>query len=97
LEVFLASRLSRIANPNAEENPIGQPGSGFDVKLLGNRFRVDTMAPQTDLRNCPMITGAIKSQIDRIWDAFWSGGISNPLEVIEQITYLLFIRRLDEL
>ncbi|MFO1205350.1 MAG: class I SAM-dependent DNA methyltransferase [Burkholderiales bacterium] len=44
-----------------------------------------------------MITGTIKSQIDRIWDAFWSGGISNPLEVIEQITYLLFIRRLDDL
>lgn len=44
-----------------------------------------------------MITGEIKSQIDRIWDAFWSGGISNPLEVIEQITYLLFIKRLDDL
>jgi type I restriction enzyme M protein len=44
-----------------------------------------------------MITGDIKSQIDRIWDAFWSGGISNPLEVIEQITYLLFLRRLDDL
>ncbi|CBE68945.1 N-6 DNA methylase (fragment) [Candidatus Methylomirabilis oxygeniifera] len=43
-----------------------------------------------------MITGDIKSQIDRTWDAFWSGGISNPLEVIEQITYLLFIRRLDD-
>ncbi|CCH89532.1 N-6 DNA methylase [Modestobacter italicus] len=44
-----------------------------------------------------MITGELKSQIDRVWDAFWSGGISNPLEVIEQITYLLFIRRLDDL
>lgn len=44
-----------------------------------------------------MITGDIKNQIDRIWDSFWSGGISNPLEVIEQITYLLFIRRLDDL
>src|SRR5688572_22244321 len=44
-----------------------------------------------------MITGDIKNQIDRIWDAFWSGGISNPLEVIEQITYLMFIRRLDDL
>ena len=44
-----------------------------------------------------VITGDLKSKIDRIWDAFWSGGISNPLEVIEQITYLLFIRRLDEL
>lgn len=44
-----------------------------------------------------MITGDLKSKIDRVWDAFWSGGISNPLEVIEQITYLLFIRRLDDL
>ena len=44
-----------------------------------------------------MLTGEIRSQIDRIWDAFWSGGISNPLEVIEQITYLLFLRRLDDL
>lgn len=43
-----------------------------------------------------VITGEMKSKIDRIWDAFWSGGISNPLEVIEQITYLLFIRRLDD-
>ncbi|MEW2095177.1 class I SAM-dependent DNA methyltransferase [Streptomyces sp. NPDC012485] len=44
-----------------------------------------------------MITGELKSKIDRLWDAFWSGGISNPLEVIEQITYLMFIRRLDDL
>ncbi|MGI8521751.1 MAG: type I restriction-modification system subunit M [Nocardioides sp.] len=44
-----------------------------------------------------MITGELKSKIDRVWDAFWSGGISNPIEVIEQLTYLLFIRRLDDL
>ncbi|HEY9476383.1 MAG TPA: class I SAM-dependent DNA methyltransferase [Mycobacteriales bacterium] len=44
-----------------------------------------------------MITGDLKSRIDRIWDAFWSGGIANPLEVMEQITYLLFLRRLDDL
>jgi type I restriction enzyme M protein len=44
-----------------------------------------------------MLTGEIRSQVDAIWNAFWSGGISNPLEVIEQITYLLFIRRLDDL
>ncbi|KNX38268.1 DNA methyltransferase [Luteipulveratus halotolerans] len=43
-----------------------------------------------------MITGELKSKVDRVWDAFWSGGISNPLEVIEQITYLLFLRRLDD-
>ena len=44
-----------------------------------------------------MITGDIKNKIDTIWSAFWSGGISNPLEVMEQMTYLLFIRRLDEI
>src|ERR1039457_1735956 len=44
-----------------------------------------------------MITGEIKAKVDQVWNAFWSGGISNPLEVIEQITYLLFLRRLDEL
>lgn len=44
-----------------------------------------------------MITGELKSQVDRLWDAFWSGGIANPIEVIEQITYLLFIKRLDDL
>ena len=44
-----------------------------------------------------MITGEIKAKVDRIWDTMWSGGISNPLSVIEQLTYLLFIKRLDEL
>ncbi|YCN58461.1 N-6 DNA methylase [Rhodococcus erythropolis] len=43
-----------------------------------------------------MITGEVKSKVDAVWDAFWTGGISNPLEVMEQITYLLFIRRLDD-
>lgn len=44
-----------------------------------------------------MLTGPIRTQIDQIWNAFWSGGVSNPLSVIEQITYLLFIKRLDDL
>ena len=44
-----------------------------------------------------MLTGEIRNQVDRIWDTFWTGGISNPLEVIEQLTYLLFIKRLDEI
>ena len=44
-----------------------------------------------------MITGDLKSRIDRIWETMWSGGIANPLSVIEQLTYLLFIKRLDEL
>lgn len=44
-----------------------------------------------------MLTGTIRSQIDALWNAFWTGGISNPLEVIEQNTYLLFFTRLDDL
>jgi type I restriction enzyme M protein len=44
-----------------------------------------------------MLTGELRSQIDSIWNDFWSGGVSNPLSVIEQLTYLLFIKRLDEL
>ena len=44
-----------------------------------------------------MISGELKSKVDRVWDAFWTGGIANPLSAIEQITYLLFIRRLDDI
>jgi type I restriction enzyme M protein len=47
--------------------------------------------------NNAMLTGELRSKIDKVWDAFWTGGISNPLTVIEQITYLLFIKRLDEI
>lgn len=43
-----------------------------------------------------MITGELKSRIDAIWNDFWSGGIANPLEVMEQLTLLLFIKGLDE-
>jgi type I restriction enzyme M protein len=44
-----------------------------------------------------VLTGPIRRQIDQIWDAFRAGGIANPLEVIERVTYLLFLRRLDDL
>jgi len=43
-----------------------------------------------------MITGELRSKIDAVWNAFWAGGIANPIEVIEQITYLLFMRGLDQ-
>jgi type I restriction enzyme M protein len=43
-----------------------------------------------------MITGDTRNKIDRIWDSFWTGGITNPLTVIEQFTYLLFIKSLDD-
>ena len=44
-----------------------------------------------------MITGEIKNKVDRLWEMFWTGGITNPLDVIEQITYLMFIRDLDSM
>ena len=43
-----------------------------------------------------MITGELKSQINSIWNDFWTGGISNPLTVIEQFTYLIFLKQLDD-
>ena len=43
-----------------------------------------------------MITGELKNKIDKIWETFWTGGITNPLDVIEQFTYLLFIKQLDD-
>ena len=43
-----------------------------------------------------MITGELKNKIDKLWEFFWTGGVTNPLDVIEQVTYLMFIRDLDD-
>ena len=43
-----------------------------------------------------MITGELKNKIDSLWEVFWTGGLTNPLDVIEQMTYLMFIRDLDD-
>ena len=43
-----------------------------------------------------MMTGELKSKIDSLWEIFWTGGLTNPLDVIEQMTYLMFIRDLDD-
>ena len=43
-----------------------------------------------------MLTGALKNRVDSIWEMFWTGGITNPLDVVEQMTYLMFIHDLDE-
>ena len=53
-------------------------------------------APRGARREGTTIDATVKSQVDQVWNAFWSGGIANPLNAIEQMTYLLFIRRLDE-
>jgi type I restriction enzyme M protein len=43
-----------------------------------------------------MITGELKNKIDSLWEIFWTGGLTNPLDVIEQMTYLMFIHDLDD-
>ena len=43
-----------------------------------------------------MITGELRSKIDKIWDTIWTGGISSPITVLEQITYLIFMKLLDD-
>lgn len=49
-----------------------------------------------DRKTADMITGELKNKIDSIWDIFWAGGLTNPLDVVEQMTYLMFIHDLDE-
>lgn len=43
-----------------------------------------------------MITGQIKNQIDQIWDTFWTGGISNSIDILKQMTYLFFMKLIEE-
>ena len=43
-----------------------------------------------------MITGEIKNRIDGIWDTFWTGGITNSITILEQMTYLFFMKMLDD-
>ena len=43
-----------------------------------------------------MITGDIKNRIDGIWDTFWTGGITNSITILEQMTYLFFMKMLDD-
>ena len=43
-----------------------------------------------------MITGELKNKVDSIWDTLWTGGIASPITVLEQITYLMFMKLLDD-
>ena len=43
-----------------------------------------------------MITGELKNKVDSIWDTIWTGGITSPITVLEQITYLIFMKLLDD-
>src|SRR5688572_20181391 len=84
------SQVASIPRGLLRDNPIACQSASASSKLR-EIFR--PIRKQTKNRRC----SPTKSAADQIWNAFWSGGISNPLEVIEQITYLLFIKRLDEL
>ncbi len=42
------------------------------------------------------MTGELRNKIDSLWEIFWNGGITNPLDVVEQMTYLMFIKDLDD-
>ena len=52
---------------------------------------------QPEQINNSVITGELKRKVDNVWEAFWTGGISVPIDVLRQLTYLLFIKRLDDL
>jgi type I restriction enzyme M protein len=75
------------------------PATGTRPRRSGNGDSATSpqaaIAPGTTAAS--VLTGELRNQIDRIWREIWTGGISNPLAVLEQLTYFLFIRRLDEL
>ena len=83
--------LSEGAVASGDHQRAAHPPKGFHLEVQA------LQGLHGDGRDGIMITGELKSKVDRIWDTMWSGGISNPLSVIEQLTYLLFIKRLDEL
>lgn len=85
-------RWSSPLDREPRRHPVGAALGHPRLRVVSRRCGSD---PATRVPG--VITGELKSKVDRVWDAFWSGGISNPLEVMEQITYLLFIRRLDDL
>lgn len=84
-----------VAPPPVASASAGNGRTRRSVNGAAAQAAQPTIAPGTTAATA--LTGELRNQIDRIWDAFWSGGIANPLEVLEQLTYLLFIRRLDEL
>lgn len=107
-EAELKELKSRVIAMEAAEAAMG-PGGGLKATGVDPPARTGATPKQKNAAAPPqsliapgttaasVLTGELRNQIDRIWDAFWSGGIANPLEVLEQLTYLLFIRRLDEL
>ncbi len=84
-----------VSPPTGAAAPSGNGRSRSNGNGAATATAQPAIAPGTTAAS--VLTGELRNQIDTIWNAFWSGGIANPLEVLEQLTYLLFIRRLDEL
>lgn len=73
-----------------------QDGASQKVQAAQNKARRRHSVKKHKAKGKQLITGAIKNKVDAIWQKMWEGGITNPLEVISQLTYLMFIRSLDE-
>ncbi len=99
---FTKSSLSLFATPPAKPEPMPAPTPAAKPTPPTPQQPQPT-APAAQAVAVPMpsqfaaITGELKSKVDKVWDTFWSGGISNPMSVMEQISYLLFIKRLDDI
>jgi len=66
---------------------------GLDILIRCNKFKLGQVDREA---GTSMLTGEIRNKVDKIWTDLWAGGITNPITVIEQLTYLMFIRSLDE-
>jgi type I restriction enzyme M protein len=99
---FTKASLSLFAAPPSPPTPEPMPTPPPAAKPTPPRSQAPA-TPTAPALAVPMpsqfaaITGELKTKVDKVWEAFWSGGISNPMSVMEQISYLLFIKRLDDI
>lgn len=82
---FLHPQKQNKSSKNAQE----------DCYLCHNNIQNRGIQPPNQKQK-PMITGEIKNQIDQIWDTFFVAGITNPITVLEQMTYIFFMKMLDD-
>ena len=77
------------------------PFDADDLKLYEREFQIVSFCcgrenTKTALEDFDMVTGEMKNKVDSIWDTIWTGGITSPITVLEQITYLMFMKLLDD-
>lgn len=95
--------LSRVGNriftfDRWKRLPITQENTSINAFYAIILFKSEEISLFLETQNKPtyMITGEIKNRIDQIWDTFWTGGITNSLTILEQMTYLFFMKMLDD-